>query len=41
LLKQRISIKFLTKLEKNAADIYKILQQVYGEGTVGGLQCFM
>jgi hypothetical protein len=31
-LKQRINIKFLMKSDKNAIQIYKMLQQVYGEG---------
>jgi hypothetical protein len=37
LLEQRISIKFLVRLEKNAPDVHKVLQTVYGEGeeTVG------
>lgn len=34
LLEQRINIRYAMKLEKNATDIYKILQHVYGEGTM-------
>jgi len=34
LLEQRLNTKFLVKVGKNATDIYKILQQLYGEETM-------
>jgi hypothetical protein len=34
LYKQRINVKFLVELDKNVTDIYKILQQVYGDETM-------
>jgi len=38
LFKQQISIKLLVKLERNATSIYKMLQQVYGKGTVNRIE---
>jgi hypothetical protein len=35
------SIKFLVKLEKNATDIYKMLQQVNRDGRMMRTQVFM
>jgi hypothetical protein len=34
LLQQSVNFKVFMKLEKNGTDIYKMLQHVYGEGTV-------
>jgi hypothetical protein len=41
LLDEGINIKFLMKLERNMTDIYKILQQVFGERTVSRTQGFV
>jgi hypothetical protein len=37
----KINITFLVKLEINSTDIYKMLQQIYGEGTMSRTQVFM
>jgi hypothetical protein len=36
-LEWKINMKFLVKLEKNATEYHKILQQVYGKGTISRL----
>jgi hypothetical protein len=40
-LLQNIKIKFLVKLEKYTTDIYRMLQQVYGEGRECRTQVFV